>query len=112
MIDSALGSLEGGKVFTKLDLHNTYHLVRIKDGDEWKSAFNTPLGHFEYLVMPFDLTNAPVVFQALINDVLGDFSLLTLKKVQHGCHLFNVFFYHCNGYFFVCSFQLNFLIYV
>jgi len=49
------------------------HLVRIRDGDEWKTAFNTPLGHFEYLVMPFGLTNAPAVFQALVNDVLRDF---------------------------------------
>lgn len=42
-------------------------------GDEWKTAFNTPLRHFKYLVMPFDLTNAPAVFQALVNDVLRDF---------------------------------------
>lgn len=53
-------------------MHSAYHLVRIKEGDEWKTAFNTPLGHFEYLVMPFGLTNAPAVFQALINDVLRD----------------------------------------
>ncbi|KAI3370657.1 hypothetical protein L3Q82_007223 [Scortum barcoo] len=53
--------------------YNAYHLVRIREGDEWKTAFNTPLGHFEYLVMPFGLTNAPAVFQALINDVLRDF---------------------------------------
>ncbi|KAI3354688.1 hypothetical protein L3Q82_019179, partial [Scortum barcoo] len=54
--------------------HSAYHLVRIREGDEWKTAFNaTPLGHFEYLVMPFGLTNAPAVFQALINDVLRDF---------------------------------------
>lgn len=57
LIDSALGSLEGAQVFTKLDLRNAYHLVRIRDGDKWKTAFNTPLGHFEYLVMPFGLTN-------------------------------------------------------
>lgn len=72
LIDSAFSSLHQATVFTKLDLRNAYHLVRIREGDEWKTAFNTPLGHFEYLVMPFGLTNAPAVFQALINDVLRD----------------------------------------
>ena len=72
LIDSAFGPLHQSTVFSKLDLRNAYHLVRIKQGDEWKTAFNTPLGHFEYLVMPFGLTNAPAVFQALINDVLRD----------------------------------------
>lgn len=52
----------------KLDLRNAYHLVRIREGDEWKTAFNTPLGHFEYLIMLFGLTNALAVFQALFND--------------------------------------------
>jgi hypothetical protein len=55
-----------------LDLRNAYHLVRIRQGDEWKTAFNTPSGHYEYQVMPFGLTNVPAVFQALINDVLRD----------------------------------------
>ena len=59
-------------VFSKLDLHNAYHLVRIREVDEWKTAFNTPLGHFEYLFMPFGLTNTPAVFQSLVNDVLRD----------------------------------------
>ena len=72
LIDSAFNSLHQAAVFTKLDLRNAYHLVRVKEGDEWKTAFNTPLGHFEYLVMPFGLTNAPAVFQCLINDVLRD----------------------------------------
>lgn len=73
LINSAFDLLHGATVFTKMDLRNAYHLVRIKEGDEWKTAFNTPLGHFEYLVMPFGLTNAPAVFQALVNDVLRDF---------------------------------------
>ena len=72
LIDSAFEPLNKATVFSKLDLRNAYHLVRIKEGDEWKTAFNTPLGHFEYLVMPFGLTNAPAVFQALVNDVLRD----------------------------------------
>lgn len=73
LISSAFEPLHGATIFTKLDLRNAYHLVRIREGDEWKTAFNTHLGHFEYLVMPFGLTNAPAVFQTLVNDVLRDF---------------------------------------
>ncbi|KAG1952091.1 retrotransposable element [Pimephales promelas] len=72
LMSSAFEILQGAQFFTKLDLRNAYHLVRIKAGDEWKTAFNTPLGHFEYRVLPFGLVNAPAVFQALVNDVLRD----------------------------------------
>ncbi len=72
VMSSAFERLQGASIFTKLDLRNAYHLVRIREGDEWKTAFNTPRGHFEYLVMPFGLSNSPAVFQALVNDVLRD----------------------------------------
>uniref|UniRef100_A0A1A8EUU3 ribonuclease H n=1 Tax=Nothobranchius korthausae TaxID=1143690 RepID=A0A1A8EUU3_9TELE len=72
LLQSAFDLLRGARVFTKLDLRSAYHLVHIHEGDEWKTAFNTPNSHFEYFVMPFGLTNAPAVFQCLINDVLKD----------------------------------------
>ena len=66
---SVFDQLQQAKIFTKLDLHNAYHLIRIREVDEWKTGFNTPSGHYEYCVMPFGLTNAPAVFQAMIDDV-------------------------------------------
>lgn len=60
------------KLFTKLDIQNAYHLVHIQKVDEWKMAFNSPLGHFEFQVMPFGLSNTPAVFQAMVNDILRD----------------------------------------
>lgn len=68
--NSAFEPLHMLTIFTKLDLQNPYHLVRIKEGDKLKITFNTPLGHFEFLVMPFSLTNTPAVFQAQVNDIL------------------------------------------
>ena len=60
-------------IFTKLDLRGAYNLVRIRDGDEWKTAFRTRFGHFEYLVMPFGLCNAPATFQHFVNDIFKDY---------------------------------------
>ena len=73
LMSTAFELLQDAQVFTKLDLRNAYHLVRIREGDEWKTGFNTPSGHYEYLVMPFGLCNAPGVFQGMINDVLRNF---------------------------------------
>ena len=72
LISETLDRLVGAKKFTKLDLKDAYHRLRIKEGDEWKTAFRTRYGHFEYLVMPFGLTNAPSTFQAYINHALSD----------------------------------------
>lgn len=71
-LSSKFELVHGVTVFTKLDLRNAYHVLRICQGDEWKTAFKTPIGHFEYLVMPFNLSNAPAFFQALVNDILCD----------------------------------------
>lgn len=72
LISFAFDLLQGATIYTKSDLRNAYHLVRIREVDEWKTSFNTPSGHYEYTVMPFGLTNSPVVFQCLVNDVLRD----------------------------------------
>ena len=67
------------KMFTKMDLRWGYNNVRIKEGDEWKAAFITPEGSFEPTVMFFRLTNSPVTFQAMMNELLRD--LTNMGKV-------------------------------
>jgi len=73
LISDLLDRVRNAKIFTKLDLKSAYNLVRIKAGDEFKTAFRTRYGHYEYLVMPFGLKNAPATFQHFINDVLSDY---------------------------------------
>ena len=73
LIADALDRLGGAKIFTKLDVKDAYNRIRIREGDEWKTAFRTRFGLFEYLVMPFGLTNAPASFQAYINKALSRF---------------------------------------
>ncbi|KAK3561610.1 hypothetical protein QTP86_010683 [Hemibagrus guttatus] len=72
LVPAVLEQLRGARVFTKLDLRSAYNMVRIREGDEWKTAFHMTRGHYEYCVMPFGLTNTPAVFQALINGVFQD----------------------------------------
>ena len=72
LIGESLDRLGRTKRFTQLDLTCAYHRIRIREGDKWKTAFRTRYGHFEYQVMPFDLSNAPTSFQGYINKILAE----------------------------------------
>ncbi|KAI2646332.1 Transposon Tf2-9 polyprotein [Labeo rohita] len=73
LVPPALEQLREATIYTKLDLRSAYNLIRIKEGDEWKTAFLTTRGHYEYQVMPYGLANAPAVFQSFINEILKEF---------------------------------------
>ena len=62
--------ITGAKVFTKINIREVYYRIRIKSGKEWKTAFRTRFGYYEYIIMPFGLTNILATIQALINDIL------------------------------------------
>ncbi|XP_060545015.1 retrotransposon-derived protein PEG10 isoform X5 [Pantherophis guttatus] len=72
LMKDMLAHLAKGKVFTKLDLREAYYRIRIREADEWKTAFNCPLGSFQFKVMPFGLQGALAVFMQLINEVLHE----------------------------------------
>jgi hypothetical protein len=102
LMSELLDRMREARIFTKLDLRNAYHLIQIKEGDRFETAFRTRYGQFEYRVMPFGLTNAPATFQAYIDDCLwpytDDFAVCYLDDIliystnekEHKDHVGNV----------------------
>jgi len=99
LISEIMDRVAGAQFFSKIDLKDAYYRIRIKLGDEWKTAFRTRYGHYEFLVVPFGLSNAPATFQAYINKALrgflDDFCIVYLDDIlifsrtreEHDWHL-------------------------
>ena len=68
-IDDLFDQLKGSSIYSKINLRSGYHRLRIKDADVHKTTFRTHYGHYDFLVMPFELKNAPSTFMDLINRV-------------------------------------------
>jgi hypothetical protein len=98
-LDDMLDHLAGAKVFSLIDLRQAYHQCKIVDSDVPKTAFRTPLGHYEYVTLRFGLTNAPAAFQSVVNRLfskqmykfvmvyLDDILIFSKNEAEHAAHL-------------------------
>jgi hypothetical protein len=72
-IDDLFDQLKDAKIFSKIDIRSRYHQVRIKEEDVKNTTFRTRYGHYEFTVVPFGLSNAPIVFMCLMNGVFREY---------------------------------------
>ncbi|KAI0999983.1 hypothetical protein K3495_g8215 [Podosphaera aphanis] len=73
LISDTIRNLTRAKWFTKLDVVAAFHKIRMKEGEEWKTAFRTRYGLFEWMITPFGLSDAPSTFQRYMNSVLREY---------------------------------------